>query len=70
MVMANTDGCELIVPKSKKREVYNVCLGIEELTQLQLEYDVYNKLFVRDINNYLSVNAKGKVKPKVLSILI
>ena len=64
MVMANTDGCELIVPKSKKREVYNVCLGIEELTQLQLEYDVYNKLFVRDINNYLSVNTKGKVKTK------
>ena len=64
MVMANTDGCELIVPKSKKREVYNVCLGIEELTQLQLEYDVYDKLFVRDINNYLSVNTKGKVKTK------
>jgi hypothetical protein len=64
MVMSNTDGCELIVPKNKKREVYNVCLGIEELTQLQLEYDVYDKLFVRDINNYLSVNTKGKVKTK------
>ena len=64
MVMANTDGCELIVPKTKKREVYNVCLGIEILTGLQLEYDVYDKLFVRDINNYLSVNTKGKVKTK------
>ena len=64
MVMANTDGCELIVPKSKKREVYNVCLGIEELTQLQLEYATYDKLFTRDINNYLSVDIKGKVKTK------
>lgn len=64
MVMANTDGCELIVPKTKKREVYNVCLGIENLTGLQLEYDAYDKLFVRDINNYLSVNIKGKVKTK------
>ena len=64
MVMANTDGCELTVPKNKKREVYNVCLAIENLTQLQLEYDVYDKLFVRDINNYLSVNTKGKVKTK------
>ena len=64
MVMANTDGCELIVPRNKKREVYNVCLGIEQLTQLQLEYAVYDKLFVRDINNYLSVDIKGKVKTK------
>lgn len=64
MVMANTDGCELIVPKSKKREVYNVCVAIEELTKLQLEYATYNKLFTRDINNYLSVDVKGKVKTK------
>lgn len=64
MVMANTDGCELIVPKNKKKEVYNVCLGIESLTQLQLEYAVYDKLFTRDINNYLSVDVKGKVKTK------
>lgn len=64
MVMANTDGCELIVPKNKKREVYNVCLGIEKLTQLQLEYGTYEKLFVRDINNYLAVDIKGKIKTK------
>jgi len=64
MVMANTDGCELIVPRSKKREVYNVCLGIESLTGLQLEYAVYEKLFTRDINNYLSVDINGKVKTK------
>jgi DNA polymerase elongation subunit (family B) len=64
MVMSNTDGCELIVPKTKKREVYNVCLGIEKLTQLQLEYSVYDKLFTRDINNYLGIDINGKVKTK------
>lgn len=64
VVMVNTDGIELIVPKNKKREVYEICLGIENLTQLQLEYDVYDKLFTRDINNYLSVNTKGKIKTK------
>lgn len=64
MVMANTDGCELIVPKNKKREVYNVCLNIEKLTQLQLEYAVYDKLFTRDINNYLGIEISGKVKTK------
>jgi hypothetical protein len=64
MVMANTDGCELIVPRNKKREAYNVCVGIEKLTQLQLEYAVYDKLFTRDINNYLCVDVNGKVKTK------
>lgn len=64
MVMVNTDGAELIVPKNKKREVYNVCLGIEKLTQLQLEYTTYDKLFTRDINNYLSVDLNGKIKTK------
>lgn len=64
MVMANTDGCELIVPKSKKREVYNVCVAIEELTKLSLEYSTYDKLFVRDINNYLGIDISGKVKTK------
>jgi hypothetical protein len=64
MILANTDGCELIVPKNKKREVYDICTGIEKLTQLQLEYTTYEKLFVRDINNYLSVDIKGKVKTK------
>lgn len=64
VVMVNTDGIELIVPKNKKQEVYKICLGIEKLTQLQLEYDVYDKLFTRDINNYLSLNTKGKVKTK------
>jgi hypothetical protein len=64
MVMANTDGCELIVPKTKKREVYNVCLGIERLTNIQLEYSVYEKLFTRDINNYLGIDMNGKIKTK------
>jgi hypothetical protein len=64
MVMVNTDGCELIVPKNKKRKVYDVCLEIEKLTQLQLEYSVYDKLFTRDINNYLGIDIDGKVKTK------
>lgn len=64
IILANTDGAELIVPVSKKREVYNVCLSIEKLTQLQLEYSVYDKLFTRDINNYLGIDINGKIKTK------
>lgn len=64
MIMANTDGAELILPRSKRREVYNVCKGIENLTQLTLEYGVYEKLYTRDINNYLGIDTNGKIKTK------
>lgn len=64
IVMANTDGAELVVPKNKKKEVYDICVGIENLTKLQLEYGTYEKLFIRDINNYLGIDIKGKVKTK------
>jgi hypothetical protein len=64
MLMVNTDGCELIVPRKKRKEVYNVCLEMEKLTQLQLEYNTYKKLFTRDINNYLALDLNNKVKTK------
>lgn len=62
--MVNTDGACLIVPKNKKREVYNVCLWLENLTKLELEYATYSKVFSRDVNNYGAIYTNGKVKLK------
>jgi len=62
--MVNTDGACLIVPKNKKREVYNICLWLEELTKLELEYATYSKVFSRDVNNYGAIYTNGKVKLK------
>ena len=62
--MVNTDGACLIIPKTKKREVYNICLWLENLTKLELEYATYSKVFSRDVNNYGAIFTNGKVKLK------
>ena len=62
--MVNTDGACLVVPKNRKREVYNVCLWLEDLTKMELEYATYSKVFSRDVNNYGAIYTNGKVKLK------
>ena len=64
IILANTDGLEAVVPVSKKRAVYDICVAIEKLTKMELEYSVYNKLCIRDINNYLGIDKEGKLKTK------
>lgn len=64
LIVANTDGLELIVPINKKKEVYDECLWIQQLTKIELEYDTYDKLFLRDCNNYCGVFKSGKIKLK------
>jgi hypothetical protein len=62
--MVNTDGACLIVPKTKKREVYDVCLWLQKITNLELEYATYSKVFSRDVNNYGAIYTNGKIKLK------
>lgn len=63
-LMQNTDGLETIIPKSKVEQYYQICKRWEDLTLLQLEHDVYTKLVLGDVNNYISINEKGKAKCK------
>lgn len=36
----------------------------EQRTRLDLEWDVYNKIFQKDVNNYIIINQEGKYKSK------
>src|SRR5690606_16818495 len=40
------------------------CQEWEAQTKLVLEYVAYEKMIIRDVNNYIAVNQKGKVKYK------
>lgn len=60
----NTDGLTVIIPKKDKRKFYNLCLEWEKETNLGLEYVSYDKMIIRDVNNYLSVGHDGKIKRK------
>ena len=63
-LMLNTDGLEMMIPESRVEDYMNVCSEWEKLTQLALEHDQYTKMVIRDVNNYMAVNTKGKVKCK------
>ena len=64
MIQINTDGLTARIPKSEKRKFYEQCKAWEAETGLVLEYAAYDKMVVRDVNNYLAKYKDGKIKYK------
>lgn len=62
IIMANTDGIEVIVTDRAKFDW--LCLEWQKAFGVVLEYNKFNKLACRDINNFLAVYEDGKVKEK------
>jgi predicted HTH domain antitoxin len=54
-IMQNTDGLETMIPKESIPTYMEVCTKWEELTQLQLEHEQYQKIVFADVNNYIAV---------------
>lgn len=63
-LMQNTDGLEMMIPTCFVEKYLEICAEWEKLTSLQLEHDRYKKMIIRDVNNYIAINEKGKVKCK------
>ncbi len=55
-LLQNTDGVETLIPRSYIEEYMAICKEWEEITNLQLEHDEYQKLVLADVNNYIGVN--------------
>ena len=64
IIMANTDGLEYKVPRQFEAEAHQICCDWEKLTGLTLEGDTYSKMFIMNVNNYIAVTEKGKLKNK------
>lgn len=64
IIMANTDGLEYKVPKVHESAAHQICCDWEKLTKLTLEGDTYSKMFIMNVNNYIAVTEKGKLKNK------
>lgn len=62
-IMVNTDGGEIIIPREYEELYHQICEKWENLTKLQLEFEVYEKLIIPDVNNYIGIFA-GKEIPK------
>ena len=64
IIQANTDGITTYLPRSRLEQFREACKEWEKLTHLTLEEQEYSMMAIRDVNNYLSVTANGKIKRK------
>lgn len=64
ILMVNTDGAEIKIPRKYEELYNNICKSWEKHTNLVLEFEDYKKMWLADINNYGSISFKGKIKNK------
>lgn len=67
IIQSNTDGILIKLPDGSDETYYlidDICYEWEQRTHLTLEFDEYKKVFQKDVNNYIIVDAKGKYKSK------
>jgi len=65
LIQSNTDG--LIVKVRRRRDIdriKEVCREWEQRTRMILEFDEYERIWQKDVNNYLMVKADGTYKSK------
>lgn len=62
MIQANTDGITYLCPREHLDHTRQVCRWWEQLTQLELEEALYNRMFIRDVNAYVAEAEDGSLK--------
>ena len=55
-LMQNTDGIETLIPREYEDKYMELCKRWEEITNLNLEHDTYQKVVLGDVNNYIGIN--------------
>lgn len=63
-LMINTDGLEFRIPRDKKQVFMDICSEWTAKTRMPLEYSTYEKMVIRDVNNYMALTTDEKVKYK------
>jgi hypothetical protein len=64
LIMMNTDGAEVIMPREYEDKYQEICKWWEDLTNIPLEHVEYSSMIIRDVNNYLSIDINNKTKCK------
>jgi len=65
-LMQNTDGLETMIPREYEDKYYEICKEWEQITNLELEHDTYDKMIIGDVNNYIAVNTAKEVDKDTL----
>lgn len=69
IIQSNTDGILIKMPSRFDRDIWfekidDVVYEWEQRTCLKMEFDEYQKVFQKDVNNYIVVSPDGKYKSK------
>ena len=64
VISKNTDGILCKIHKSKLETYYKICKEWEQETNFELEFTNYNLYARRDVNTYIAITDKGKIKQK------
>lgn len=64
VVQANTDGITVQLCQGGREQMEQVVQWWEGITKLKMEFADYNRMFIRDVNNYIAEYVGGKVKRK------
>tara|TARA_R110000851_G_scaffold9579_3_gene35573 strand:+ start:14308 stop:16221 length:1914 start_codon:yes stop_codon:yes gene_type:complete len=64
MIQINTDGLTIRYPRCHYQTVHDTASRWEAFTLLELEHVEYERMHIRDVNNYIAVGVDGKVKRK------
>jgi hypothetical protein len=62
VIQANTDGITALVPRARRADFDSRLRQWEIHTGLTLETNEYREMHIRDVNSYLAVSRKGKIK--------
>ncbi len=64
ILMINTDGLEIKIPREYEKLYSKICSEWEKETKLILEFVDYQKMWIADINTYGCISVDGKIKNK------
>jgi DNA polymerase len=65
IIQSNTDGVLIKMHRYEDFDLIDdICYEWEQRTHLQLEFEEFRKVFQKDVNNYIIVDASGKYKSK------
>ena len=64
LLMLNTDGGEILIPREYEQLYFSICKEWENKTKLELEFVDYKKLIIADVNNYIAIDTNNKTKCK------
>lgn len=57
LIMMNTDGLEIRIPRKYEEQFNSICQEWQTLTALKLEHEEYKKMIIGDVNNYIAVSS-------------